>query len=99
MSKQEMLKPKVSAVQRIEEQHIITKMQVITLPADGSEIYEAARKFLYEQVPFFHGCAEIIIAVRFPKPGSKYVLMAKGDPMVMYSASNDNKNSSEEKKQ
>jgi hypothetical protein len=74
---QEMLKPKVSEVQSMVEQHYKTKMQIITLPADGPEICEAVKKFLYEQVPFFHSNAEIIISVRFPLPGSKFPLMAK----------------------
>jgi len=74
---QEMLKPKVSEVQSMVEQHYKTKMQIITLPADGQEICEAVKNFLYEQVPFFHSNAEIIISVRFPLPGSKFPLMAK----------------------
>ena len=73
----EMLKPKISEVQSMVEQHYKTKMQIITLPADGPEIYEAVKKFLYAQVPFFHSDAEIIVSVRFPLPGSKYPLMAK----------------------
>jgi hypothetical protein len=77
LNEPEMLKPKVSDVQSMVEQHYKTKMQIITLPADGPEIYKAVNKFLYEQVPFFHAKAEIIISVRFPLPGSKFPLMAK----------------------
>lgn len=68
---------KVSKVQSVTEKHYKTKMQIISLPADMPELYEATKKFLYEEIPFNHGQGEITISVRFPLPGSKFPLLAK----------------------